>query len=213
MFRINKYISDKHLKFLLIVVVAIFIFVQLNKYMHFNRFYEGFVQERTNDDNVDNVNDNVNDNDNEEIFSFFMTPANPQGSNNETAPNNYNPRGGKCNPRNGGNCIPRGDDNYKPSSQGNYKPSNDSANYIPKSKIPRGDEDLYILKSEIVPPVCPACPNVTACPSNKAPPPCPPCARCPEPAFDCKKVPNYNSASVNQYLPQPVLADFSQFGM
>jgi hypothetical protein len=44
-------------------------------------------------------------------------------------------------------------------------------------------------------------------------PPCPPCERCPEPAFDCKRVPNYNSASINQYLPQPVLADFSQFGM
>jgi hypothetical protein len=49
---------------------------------------------------------------------------------------------------------------------------------------------------------------------NQAPvPPCPPCERCPEPSFDCKRVPNYNSASVNQYLPQPVLADFSQFGM
>ena len=44
-------------------------------------------------------------------------------------------------------------------------------------------------------------------------PPCPPCERCPEPAFDCKKVPSYNSASASQYLPQPVLASFSQFGM
>lgn len=44
-------------------------------------------------------------------------------------------------------------------------------------------------------------------------PPCPPCERCPEPSFDCKRVPNYNSAATNQYLPQPVLADFSQFGM
>jgi hypothetical protein len=44
-------------------------------------------------------------------------------------------------------------------------------------------------------------------------PPCPPCERCPEPSFDCKRVPNYNSASSNQFLPQPMLADFSQFGM
>ena len=44
-------------------------------------------------------------------------------------------------------------------------------------------------------------------------PPCPPCERCPEPAFDCKKVPSYGKASNNQYLPRPVLADFSQFGM
>jgi hypothetical protein len=42
--------------------------------------------------------------------------------------------------------------------------------------------------------------------------PCPPCGRCPEPAFECKKVPNYNSNN-NKYLPRAVLADFSQFGM
>ena len=76
------------------------------------------------------------------------------------------------------------------------------------------DEDLYMLKSEIVPPVCPACPNVTVCSKcgGKPAPPCPPCARCPEPAFECKKVPNYTSNNT-EYLPRPVLADFSQFGM
>jgi hypothetical protein len=89
---------------------------------------------------------------------------------------------------------------------------NDGLLGIPRSQIPDGDEDLYILKTEVIPPVCPACPNVTACTSNKPPPPCPPCARCPEPAFDCKKVPNYNSNN-NEFLPRPVLADFSQFGM
>ena len=85
---------------------------------------------------------------------------------------------------------------------------------IPRSQIPYGDEDLYILKSEVIPPVCPACPNVTVCANNnnKPPPPCPPCARCPEPAFECKKVPNYNSNN-SESLPRPVLADFSQFGM
>jgi hypothetical protein len=76
------------------------------------------------------------------------------------------------------------------------------------------DEDLYMLKSEIVPPVCPACPNVTVCSKcgGKPAPPCPPCARCPEPAFECKKVPNYTSNNT-EYLPRPVLTDFSQFGM
>ena len=34
---------------------------------------------------------------------------------------------------------------------------------IPKSMIPKGQEDLYILKSQVVPPVCPACP---ACGTN-----------------------------------------------
>jgi hypothetical protein len=117
---------------------------------------------------------------------------------------------------------------------------------IPKSMIPPGQEDLYILKSQVVPPVCPACP---ACGTNLPPPPvdpnnpnsppstrssisnyfsspptnstsssdkcppCPACARCPEPAFECKKVPNYSSTGSSQYLPMPVLSDFSTFGM
>ncbi len=44
------------------------------------------------------------------------------------------------------------------------------------------------------------------------PQPCPPCARCPEPSFECKKVPNYSSANTG-HLPVPILSDFSQFGM
>jgi hypothetical protein len=74
--------------------------------------------------------------------------------------------------------------------------------------IPEGDEDLYVLKSSIVPPVCPKCPQQAACPRQKPCPPCPPCARCPEPAFTCKKVPNYNSMN-NQYLPLPWLSQAS----
>lgn len=85
---------------------------------------------------------------------------------------------------------------------------------IPRSQIPAGQEDLYILKSQVVPPVCPKCPDpilrtdtdVSQCP------PCEPCGRCPEPAFDCKKVPNYNAFNQN-YMPVPVLNDFSSFGM
>ena len=93
---------------------------------------------------------------------------------------------------------------------------------IPGSQIPPGQDDLYILKSEIVPPVCPACPAMkcdAAAGSNGGGgggenkcPPCPPCARCPEPAFECKKVPNYNSTNENAF-PRPVLNSFSQFGM
>ena len=71
--------------------------------------------------------------------------------------------------------------------------------------IPDGDDDLYVLKSSIVPPVCPKCPQRSACPRRKPCPPCPACARCPEPAFTCKKVPNYNSMN-NQYLPLPWLS-------
>ena len=87
-------------------------------------------------------------------------------------------------------------------------------NHVSSSQIPPGDEDLYILKSQVIPPVCPACPTVTTCPSSeqKKCPPCPPCARCPEPAFECKKVPNYSGQN-DSYLPQPVMSDFSQFGL
>ena len=84
---------------------------------------------------------------------------------------------------------------------------------IPASQIPPGNEDLYILKSQVVPPVCPACPvSQASCPRQEKCPPCPACARCPEPAFECKKVPNYNAID-EQYLPQPVINDFSSFGM
>ena len=83
---------------------------------------------------------------------------------------------------------------------------------VPRSQIPPGQQNMYILKSEIVPPVCPICPTAAICPRQEKCQPCPPCARCPEPAFECKKVPNYSSSNDN-YLPRPVLADFSQFGM
>jgi len=91
-------------------------------------------------------------------------------------------------------------------------PGGNSAKGISASSIPPGDEDLYMLKSEMVPPVCPACPVSSACPRTEKPPPCPACARCPEPSFECKKVPNYNAATGN-LLPMPVLSDFSSFGM
>jgi len=98
------------------------------------------------------------------------------------------------------------------------------------NNVPAGSEDLYMLKTQVIPPGCPVggCGTAMSSSSNMSPavvsessncnrqtpiPPCPPCERCPEPSFDCKRVPNYNSAAVSQYLPRPVLADFSQFGM
>jgi len=41
--------------------------------------------------------------------------------------------------------------------------------------------------------------------------PCPAPMRCPEPAFSCQKVINYRSPSAGQYLPMPILNDFSTF--
>jgi len=108
---------------------------------------------------------------------------------------------------------------------------------IPNYMIPPGQEDLYILKSEVVPPVCPACPpQILKCKNDADTdkcPPCPPCGRCPEPAFDCKKVPNYGSGNLGANyndqngafgrmmgpdgsqlsLPQPVLNEYSTYGM
>lgn len=81
---------------------------------------------------------------------------------------------------------------------------------IARSDIQDGNEDLYILKSEIVPPVCPKCPDQATCPREKPCPACPPCARCPEPAFTCKKVPNYTSRNQTE-LPLPMLNTFSAF--
>ena len=78
---------------------------------------------------------------------------------------------------------------------------------ITRDMIPKGQEDLYILKSEIVPPVCPACPP---CASKPSCPPCPPCKRCPKPAYTCKLVPDYNQKQISSSV-KPFLTDFSKF--
>lgn len=80
---------------------------------------------------------------------------------------------------------------------------------ISKSNIPFGDEDKYILKSSVVPPVCPVCPNI--CPKDKEEcGPCPACPRCPKPDVECKKVVNYESTN-SKKIPMPWLTDFSEF--
>jgi|TARA_Y100000389_G_scaffold38998_1_gene33385 hypothetical protein len=80
-----------------------------------------------------------------------------------------------------------------------------------KKKSDYDDDDEYILKSQIVPPVCPKCPDSRSCPRPKPCPACPPCARCPEPSFECKKVPNYNSSNVGNQLPTPLVNDYTDF--
>lgn len=100
---------------------------------------------------------------------------------------------------------------YRPLNKGTPQMSYFPNEGIPRSQIPVGDEDLYILKSQIVPPVCPECPTLNCGDCKTKCPPCPPPARCPEPAFECKKVPNYKAAKTNPYLPIPWLNSFSQF--
>lgn len=91
----------------------------------------------------------------------------------------------------------------------------DTSQGISQKDIPKGQEDLYILKSEIVPPVCPKCPSVIQnCPKQEKVQPCPPCGRCPEPQFTCKKVPNYNVRQTGESGgdgPQPWRSSLSTF--
>lgn len=167
--------------------------------------------------------DDTDDNDNSDNY----------GSNGTNSASYYGPNGGQTNyvegPNGGqagyvqgpgGNSAgyvqgPAGNTVTTTNTQNNVNPEdyyNSLPQGIPANMIPPGDEDLYILKSQVVPPVCPACPTSSACPREEPCPACPPCARCPEPSFECKKVPNYNSNS-NNYLPMPVLNDFTTFGM
>ena len=83
---------------------------------------------------------------------------------------------------------------------------------VRRRNIPAGNEDLYVLKSEIVPPVCPKCPDSKTCPRKEKCPPCPPCERCPEPAFTCKKVPDYTMVdNIDTSTPLARLNTFSKF--
>lgn len=98
-----------------------------------------------------------------------------------------------------------------------------SASGILKDEIPSGDEHLYVLKSQMVPPVCPACPKYPEIKEGGGAtcPPCPGPERCPESAFTCKKVPNYSASAVDNILPsplfhqgegvQPILNSFAKF--
>lgn len=139
--------------------------------------------------------------------SAVVTNPNNESGNNVNTSTVYGPNGGSAEVKEG----PYGAQAAKVTGPAGNSAVVANPNGVIRREIPRGDEDLYILKSEIVPPVCPKCPTI--CPNNRTepPPPCPPCARCPEPAFDCKKVPNYNSNN-DRYLPKPMLSDFSTFG-
>jgi hypothetical protein len=77
-----------------------------------------------------------------------------------------------------------------------------------------GGSSPYNTDTVLIPPPVGVKPEATTGTYNcPAPPPCPACDRCPEPSFDCKKVPNYNSTDNQRILPQAVLTDFSSFGM
>jgi hypothetical protein len=71
-------------------------------------------------------------------------------------------------------------------------------------------ENKFTTNTVLIPPPVGNVVN-NACPE---PPPCPACARCPEPSFECKKVPSYkNQSTFKKIIPQAILSDFSTFGM
>jgi hypothetical protein len=171
---------------------------------------------------------------NDDITEYIGTPANESVDDMTSSPMNdgHTIFSNSDSISRGGN-----NDSYENSSVNNSINNTDGAYDaylppgIPKSEIAPGDEGLYILKSQVVPPVCPACPayGPTALLSQKNSatdsettdsettdpnkcPPCPACERCPEPSFACKLVPNYGSSN-NSMIPVPVLSAFSTFGM
>jgi hypothetical protein len=139
---------------------------------------------------------------------FAIDGSNSNSNDTQVSSPNYNPVVDK-----GFIGTPMGTNNY------NSMYSSSLVTGIPANQIVPGTEDLYILKSQVVPQVCPACNNNSSNHlSNQSSskkemcPPCPACARCPEPSFECKKVPNYKSMD-SQNLPFPILNDFTSFGM
>ena len=97
----------------------------------------------------------------------------------------------------GGTCHREGLHNQEPKQE----KVNRSLHSVKRNEIPKGNEDLYVLRKDVV-----------SLLKNSSERPCPPCERCPEPSFECKKVPNYSSIAVDEYMPKPVLNDFSTFG-
>ena len=175
---------------------------QFNNYSGDDGYYD---QDEYDMDDMDD-NDSGSDSENED------DDGDDYGSNGTNTTSYYGPNGGQIRyiqVPGGNTLISTNNNNINPEDYYNSLPQGISANMIPP-----GQEDLYILKSQVVPPVCPACPSSssTTCPREEPCPSCPPCGRCPEPSFECKKVPNYNSNG-NDYLPMPVLNDFTTFGM
>lgn len=77
----------------------------------------------------------------------------------------------------------------------------------PKKKTDDDDaaDDKYILKTQIVPPVCPKCPDVTVCHKNSH-------GWVPQPFVNKGYNVDPTSASLTStYEPRPMLTDFSQF--
>ena len=134
---------------------------------------------------------------------------NNNGYNNVDTNTYYGPAGGEVNTATGPNGNTAVGVNNNSGVYNNSLPAG-----VSRNQIPAGQEDLYILKSQVIVPICPKCPDpILKCDGDASQcQPCPAPMRCPEPAFDCKKVPNYKAFN-QDYMPVPVLNSFSTFGM
>ena len=74
-----------------------------------------------------------------------------------------------------------------PSSERDDENNREKKNINPN---PLANDNAYILKSSIVPPVCPKCPDLISSNKEKKCPPCPPCGRCPETKYKCESIHN-----------------------
>ena len=99
-------------------------------------------------------------------------------------------------------------------SQGSYNNNDDDNKKTDDDDKKDEDSDKYILKSQIVPPVCPKCPDVTVCPNNSNAP----TGWVPQPFVNRDYDSQYNLAPgsgsgpvASAYEPRPMLTDFSQF--
>ena len=160
--------------------------------------YENNDENMETPDEVNSYNDSTNQN-NSTYDYVNSTPTSLAISEDQPPPKNSN-----ATPTSNAISVDDSDPSSSESSSSSSSPP------PPPPNTDNGDE--YILKSQVVPPVCPKCPDAASCPRPKPCPPCAPCARCPEPAFECKKVPTYHGGPYPT-MPKPVLNDFSQFGM
>lgn len=89
----------------------------------------------------------------------------------------------------------------------NPSKKNDDKNREKKAPNPNplANDNAYILKSSIVPPVCPKCPDLISSNKEKKCPPCPPCGRCPETKLKCESVLNPMMAANDLSIVRPNL--------
>ena len=174
-------------------------------------------EENQNMETPDQVNDYNNVNSNSSTYNYVSSPTSLPQEGTPNTPTNYSSTTPTSLDIDVGSSYSSQDQSQQAqqqqTQQGQQQQGQQQQGQTQGQSSDYGEGDgMYALKSSMVPPVCPKCPDAASCPRPKPCPACPPCARCPEPAFECKKVPSYQGGPYPG-LPRPILNDFSQFGM